>query len=387
MNPEEEALNFHLAVLKEYENIPTFATMGMNPWEDEELAAVRRLIRSERRAQRFIDTVPVLNSYIAEVVAKWPPERITLMMLARIAHYYATCTIFCAVWRARNALEAYLHDQKHLTSPLDVTADEILSADESERSILCSLKSLYNVLYQCPRDEFTNDFREQVAEHIESYLDIALAVADDPQVRRLRDYLRDFFAYDYQPVATRPLTQAEIDALPKTNFEELATLWKDAAYSYAIAFANRNQDKEPVKAQVASVAPEALVQIAAAVNPAPPGTLSELVPVVQMVYTAINKIRAAKKQRRLSYNGAVIYVYNEPDPPPSYYAKIMEARSILRQIIAEKRKLDPDAEQKTLNSLAVMSKPSYKKSKARKKRSSLPSLVPVDQSVRGGGFY
>jgi len=253
MNPEEEALNFHLAVLKEYENIPTFATMGMNPWEDEELAAVRRLIRSERRAQRFIDTVPVLNSYIAEVVAKWPPERITLMMLARIAHYYATCTIFCAVWRARNALEAYLHDQKHLTSPLDVTADEILSADESERSILCSLKSLYNVLYQCPRDEFTNDFREQVAEHIESYLDIALAVADDPQVRRLRDYLRDFFAYDYQPVATRPLTQAEIDALPELNFEALATLWKDAACSYAIAFANRNQDKEPVKAIVVGV--------------------------------------------------------------------------------------------------------------------------------------
>lgn len=253
MNPEEEALNFHLAVLKEYENIPTFATMGMNPWEDEELAAVRRLIRSERRAQRFIDTVPVLNSYIAEVVAKWPPERITLMMLARIAHYYATCTIFCAVWRARNALEAYLHDQKHLTSPLDVTADEILSADESERSILCSLKSLYNVLYQCPRDEFTNDFREQVAEHIESYLDIALAVADDPQVRRLRDYLRDFFAYDYQPVATRPLTQAEIDNLPELNFEELATLWKDAACSYAIAFANRNQDKELVKAIVVGV--------------------------------------------------------------------------------------------------------------------------------------
>lgn len=142
-----------------------------------------------------------------------------------------------------------------------------------------------------------------------------------------------------------------------------------------------------VNANLIGIAPEALAQIASAVNPVQPGTLSELVPIVQLVHTAINKVRKAKKQRHLSYDGAVLYLYNEPNPPKALFAKIMEARTVLHQIIAEKRKSDPSAEQKTLKSLAVMSKPSYKKSKQRKKRSSVPAPVPIDQSLRGGGPY
>ncbi len=138
---------------------------------------------------------------------------------------------------------------------------------------------------------------------------------------------------------------------------------------------------------VTNIAPEALAQIASAVNPVTPGTLSELVPVVQLVYNSINKVRKAKKQRCLSYDGAVLYLHDEPNPPNALFAKIMEARTILHQIIAEKRKSDPDAEQKTLKSLAVMSKPGYRKSKQRKKRSSVPAPVPFDQSLRGGGNY
>lgn len=244
MNNEMEVFDFDRAVREQYEAVVAGATMQMSGWEDEEPAAIRRILRSPERAQRFLDSLDRVNRFVEEELRRYPPANATHTLLNRMAKYYSCCAVFCAIWLSRNALKVYLHDQKRLPGTPETTAEDILSATEDPQGILSSLYSLYHVLYNCPRDELVADYRGVVEEFLEDYLDICLAVADDPEVRNLRDYLRDFFAYEYQPVFTRPLTRAEYDALPAKKFDELAERWQAAVLSYAISFAQREDNRK-----------------------------------------------------------------------------------------------------------------------------------------------
>lgn len=244
MNNEMEVFDFDRAVREQYALIVAGATMNMSDWEGEEPAAIRRILRSPDRARRFLARLDPLNRYVDEELASAPPSDKTHVLLNRMAKYYANCAIFCAIWLSRNALQAYLHDQKRRSGAPATTAEDILSATQDPNGILSALHSLYQILYNCPRDELVTDYRSVVEEFLEDYLDICLAVADDPEVRNLRDYLRDFFAYEYQPVFTRPLTRAEYDNLPAKKFDELAERWQAAVLSYAISFAQREDNRK-----------------------------------------------------------------------------------------------------------------------------------------------
>ena len=252
-NKVDEHFDFDAYICEAYASILKVPPMHMDPWRDEEIAAISRILCSEERARNFIGMLPILNDYIEKHVGQWPAETMPMMKVNYIANYLATSSVFLAVALSRNALDAYLHDQKRLNSPLDVTANDILSPDTAPDSLLLMLHALYDHLYDCPRNEYEFEYCKQVLEYLESYLDIALAVANDQEVRRLRDYLRDFFTNDYQPVVERPLTREQLDALPEKNFDKFARRWKDAACSYAISFANRNQTQTPVLAHVVSV--------------------------------------------------------------------------------------------------------------------------------------
>lgn len=253
MNNEMEDFDFDQAVREQYAQVVSGAAMNMSDWEDEEPSAIRRILRSPDRARRFLERLDPLNRYIEEELLPSPPSGNTLILLNRLAKYYSNCILFCALWLSRNALKAYLHDQKRLPGTPEIAAEDILSATTDSSGILSSLHSLYHVLYCCPRDELIADYRSVVAEFLEDYLDICLAVADDPEVRRLRDFLRDFFAYEYQPVLTRPTTRAEYDNLPAMKFPELSNRWQAAAFSYSISFAHRLDSRTPVPAHIVSI--------------------------------------------------------------------------------------------------------------------------------------
>ena len=253
MNNEMKVFDFDLAVREQYEAVVAGAAMQMSGWEDEEPAAIRRILRSPERAQRFLESLERVNRFVKEELLRYPPSNATHTLLNRMAKYYSCCAVFCAIWLSRNALKVYLHDQKRLPGAPETTAEDILSASEDPQGILSSLYSLYHVLYNCPRDELVADYRGVVEEFLEDYLDICLAVADDPEVRKLRDYLRDFFAYEYQPVFTRPTSWAEYNELPEMKFPELAARWKEAVLSYAISFAKRQQAQAPIPAIVVGV--------------------------------------------------------------------------------------------------------------------------------------
>lgn len=240
MKQEVKVFDFDLAVREQYEAVVAGATMQMSGWEDEEPAAIRRILRSPERANRFLESLERVNRFVEEELLRYPPTKATHQLLNQMAKYYSCCTVFCAIWLSRNALKVYLHDQKRLPGTPETTAEDILSATEDPQGLLSSLYSLYHVLYNCPRDELIADYRSVVEEFLEDYLDICLAVADDPEVRKLRDFLRDFFAYEYQPVMTRPTSWAEYNELPEMKFPELAARWKEAVLSYAISFAKRH---------------------------------------------------------------------------------------------------------------------------------------------------
>lgn len=239
MKQEVKVFDFDLAVREQYEAVVAGATMQMSGWEDEEPAAIRRILRSPERANRFLESLERVNRFVEEELLRYPPTKATHQLLNQMAKYYSCCAVFCAIWLSRNALKVYLHDQKRLPGTPETTAEDILSATEDPQGLLSSLYSLYHVLYNCPRDELIADYRGVVEEFLEDYLDICLAVADDPEVRKLRDFLRDFFAYEYQPVMTRPTSWAEYNELPEMKFPELAARWKEAVLSYSISFARR----------------------------------------------------------------------------------------------------------------------------------------------------
>lgn len=253
MKQEVKVFDFDLAVREQYEAVVAGATMQMSGWEDEEPAAIRRILRSPERANRFLESLERVNRFVEEELLRYPPTTATHQLLNQMAKYYSCCAVFCAIWLSRNALKVYLHDQKRLPGTPETTAEDILSATEDPQGLLSSLYSLYHVLYNCPRDELIADYRSVVEEFLEDYLDICLAVADDPEVRKLRDFLRDFFAYEYQPVMTRPTSWAEYNELPEMKFPELAARWKEAVLSYAISFARRQQSQAPIPAIVVGV--------------------------------------------------------------------------------------------------------------------------------------
>ncbi len=244
MKQEVKVFDFDLAVREQYEAVVAGATMQMSGWEDEEPAAIRRILRSPERANRFLESLERVNRFVKEELLRYPPTKATHQLLNQMAKYYSCCAVFCAIWLSRNALKVYLHDQKRLPGTPETTAEDILSATEDPQGLLSSLYSLYHVLYNCPRDELIADYRGVVEEFLEDYLDICLAVADDPEVRKLRDYLRDFFAYEYQPVMTRPTSWAEYNELPEMKFPELAARWKEAVLSYSISFAKRHDTQK-----------------------------------------------------------------------------------------------------------------------------------------------
>ena len=131
---------------------------------------------------------------------------------------------------------------------------------------------------------------------------------------------------------------------------------------------------------VTNIAPEALAQIASAVNePATPTTYDEIIPVVRQVYTdkRLSTLRKKLKLKKLSLRGAALYVYNEPQPMEHLYRPVIDARMKLKQIIDEKLKSDPNAATKSIASLAQLSKQSHNKKQKRKKRSSAPGPVPI----------